>query len=397
RAEVISIGDELTSGQRLDTNSQWLSQRLGDLGIRVLYHTTVGDDLQANVGVFQNALARADVIVCTGGLGPTADDLTRQALAESIGVDLVLDQPSLDHIKNLFQNRGREMPESNRIQAMFPAGSQAVFNPHGSAPGIDYTHTRESGSTSRLFALPGVPAEMKEMWSESVEPAISTILGGRRRVIRHKEIKCFGVGESHLEQQLPDLIRRGRRPAVGITVSRATITLRISADGATPAECDDQILETEAIIRDCLGELVFGENHEELQHAVQRHLRQRGLSLATAEIGYRGLMADWLRDLDASCFVGGLVLRDATGVNVEGQKPAEVAQAAARQLIEQFGSDLGLVLFRPDPDCEQVQLCVVGLKEPVKRTISLSGHPDILAARSAKQALDLLRRALLDG
>ncbi|HND53564.1 MAG TPA: competence/damage-inducible protein A, partial [Pirellulaceae bacterium] len=125
-AEVISIGDELTSGERLDTNSQWLSQRLGELGIRAMYHTTVADDMAANVAVFRTALERADLVVSTGGLGPTADDLTRQALAEAAGVDLVQDDGALAHIRALFARRKREMPPANLVQALFPRGSRVV-------------------------------------------------------------------------------------------------------------------------------------------------------------------------------------------------------------------------------------------------------------------------------
>src|SRR5690606_4226079 len=122
QAEVISIGDELTSGQRLDTNSQWLSERLGELGVRVMFHTTVADDLAANTEVFRHAVERADIVVATGGLGPTADDLTREAIAQVMGVGLVLDEASLAHIRSLFAYRKRDMPERNQVQAMFPVG-----------------------------------------------------------------------------------------------------------------------------------------------------------------------------------------------------------------------------------------------------------------------------------
>src|SRR4051794_7890275 len=137
RAEIISIGDELTSGQRLDTNSQWLSTRLGELGVKVMYHTTVADDLEANVQVFRQAVERAELVIATGGLGPTADDLTRDAIAAAAGVDLVFDADSFSHIESLFSRRKRPMPERNRVQAMFPRGSRAIANREGTAPGID--------------------------------------------------------------------------------------------------------------------------------------------------------------------------------------------------------------------------------------------------------------------
>ena len=163
RAEVIAIGDELASGQRLDTNSQWLSQRLGEIGIPVGFHSTVADDLASNIEVFRHAIARADVILCTGGLGPTADDLTREAVAAATGTELELDEPSLEHVRGIFARRGREMPERNRIQAMFPAGSRPIHNPEGTAPGIAMEIARADREPCRLFALPGVPAEMFQL------------------------------------------------------------------------------------------------------------------------------------------------------------------------------------------------------------------------------------------
>src|SRR5262245_45922755 len=189
RAEIIAIGDELTSGQRLDTNSQWVSERLNELGVHVAFHTTVGDDLDDNITVFRNAIDRAEIVVATGGLGPTADDLTRDAIAAAVGVELVQDDAALEHIKNLFARRKRAMPEQNLRQAQFPRGTRVVPNPHGTAPGIDLEVGR-----CRIFALPGVPAEMFEMWAATVAPAISSMFPSPR-VIRHHRVKVFGAGE----------------------------------------------------------------------------------------------------------------------------------------------------------------------------------------------------------
>src|SRR5262245_42088566 len=153
-AEIIAIGDELTSGQRLDTNSQWLSQRLGELGIPVAFHTTIGDDLETNIAAFRTAIGRADLVVATGGLGPTADDLTREAIAAAAGLELIEDTAALAHIRALFARRGRPMPERNVLQAQFPRGSGMVPNPHGTAPGIDLSIARECCPPCRVFALP---------------------------------------------------------------------------------------------------------------------------------------------------------------------------------------------------------------------------------------------------
>src|SRR5436190_11529946 len=328
-AEIISIGDELTSGQRLDTNSQWLSTRLGELGVKTIYHTTVADDLAANVEVFRHAAERADLVVATGGLGPTADDLTRDAIAAAVNVELVLDPAALAYIESLFARRKRPMPPQNRVQAMFPRGSRVIHNPAGTAPGIDIDIPRSGKSPARIFALPGVPSEMREMWEQTVAPAIAAMIGSPR-VIRHRQIKCFGVGESDLEAMLPDLIRRGRDPQVGITVHDATITLRITAQGNSPEECFRAMEPTVATIHECLGTLVFGEGDDELEHAVARLLSSRKKTLATAEWGSGGMIADWLSatPLATECFLGGFVLR---------------TDAACRKLLSASGDDLAAV------------------------------------------------------
>ncbi|HEY1066944.1 MAG TPA: molybdopterin-binding protein, partial [Pirellulales bacterium] len=288
-AEVLAIGDELTSGERLNTNSQWLSKRLGEIGIPVAYHSTVVDQMGPLRDVIETAVRRADVILVTGGLGPTADDLTREAIALALGVPLVLDEPSLAHIDKMFTRRGRPMPERNRIQAMFPEGTRVIPNPEGTAPGVDASFPRIDGSVSRLFALPGVPAEMFQMWEQTVRPAL--IVGRNVRTIRHREIKVFGAGESAVEQMLPDLIRRGRVPSVGITAHQATITLRITAEGDSEEECLALAEPTAKIIYDCLGSLVYGEGTDDVHHAVIRRLRELGRTLATVEIGTSGRLA----------------------------------------------------------------------------------------------------------
>lgn len=412
-AEVISIGDELTSGQRLDTNSQWLSQRLGEIGIATHYHTTVADDLEANVRVFRQAVERADVVIATGGLGPTADDLTREALAKLLGVELVLDEGSLAHIKALFSRRKRDMPERNIVQAMFPAGARVVFNPHGTAPGIDLDVPPPIGRPTRVFALPGVPAEMIEMWHETVAGRLSVQAGGAR-VIRHRRIKCFGVGESDLEQMLPDLIRRGRTPSVGITVSEATITLRITASGASEQECYEQMEPTIATIHECLGSLVYGYEDDELEHVVHRLLAQRGQTLATAEIGTAGLVSKCLGDVpdERGCYLAGHVLPTTAALLKQLGLPAEllaghplasgkVVEAMAARSRELVDSDYGLAVSAfPSSDAAgqppgRVYFGLATRTSVVHRSTPFAGHPAILKSRAAKQALNMLRLELL--
>ncbi len=422
-AEIIAIGDEITSGQNLDTNSQWLSQRLEELGIRVLYHSTVGDELAAGVEVFRHAIARAEVVLATGGLGPTADDLTRQALAEATGRPLQLNAEAMEHIRRLFASRNRPMPASNELQAMFPAGSRVVRNPHGTAPGIDLEVSREgtvpifapakmglsplttptSPTPCRIICLPGVPAEMIEMWRDSVAATIAAFVGGRRRVIRRRLVHCFGAGESQIEAMLPDLIRRGRRPTVGITASKATITLRITAEGENEEECLAAIAPVEATIRQSLGRLVFGEGDDQLQDVVVRLLRQQGKTLATAECGTAGLVAAWLSAADdaANVFCGGLVLGEST----------EPAEAMAVRCREQFQADLGLAIrVLPSPahgrgaggegsggeGGRSARISVALAAAEVKsKDLPDFVHPALSHIFRAKQVLNFLRLALL--
>lgn len=423
RAEIISIGDELTSGQRLDTNSQWLSERLGEIGIPVMFHTTVADDLEANVRVFREAADRADIVVATGGLGPTADDLTREALAKVLGVELVLDEGALAYIRDLFARRRRDMPERNVVQAMFPAGSRAIHNPHGTAPGIDLDVPRCGRTPARIVALPGVPAEMREMWEQSVSPALVQMCGPGR-VIRHRRIKCFGVGESDLEQMLPDLIRRGRDPSVGITVHDATITLRITAAGSSPEACLAAMEPTVATIHQCLSSLVFGGEDDELEHAVARLLRDQNKTLATVEVGTAGLLDNWLGDVPgaADWYAGGIVLPSTASVERFVQQgphgaahpktmPAKeqaviesggkLAQALARACRQQFGADLALAVgpFPTfDPQAKEPEKFCVALATATAAPVRASpfaGHPAILKPRAAKMALNLVRLYLL--
>jgi nicotinamide-nucleotide amidase len=411
QCEVISIGDELTSGQRLDTNSQWLSTRLGELGVRVVYHTTVADDLDANVNVFRAAIERADIVVATGGLGPTADDLTREAIAAATDRELVLDPAALDHIERLFAQRQRPMPERNRVQAMFPEGSRAIPNPEGTAPGIDLTIARDGRNPSRIFALPGVPAEMKRMWDETVAPAIRSMFPAPR-VICYRRIKCFGVGESDLEQMLPDLIRRGREPQVGITVSGATITLRIAATGETREACRAAMEPTVATIYQCLGDLIFGEEDDELQDAVIRLLAARGKTLVTAEWGTGGLITEWLSEADGgSRYLGGFVvaspvarreLVESTSQSLPDDGPMEsivsaLATAARKRLNSDYALAVGeLPSYDPAASIPPRFHYAVATPAGVRaRSSPYAGPADILKLRAAKQALNLLRLELL--
>lgn len=409
-AEVIAIGDELITGQRLDTNTQWLSQQLTDCGVDVDFHTTVGDRLRDNVSVFRAAIERADIVVATGGLGPTADDLTREALAAAVGVELVRDEACLQHIRNLFAQRGREMPERNVVQAEFPVGSSAVPNAHGTAPGISMCIARPERADCWVFALPGVPAELKPMWRAALLPAILA-LQPVRRVIRHRRVKCFGVGESQMEAMLPDLIARDREPIVGITVSDATITLRVTASGQDEASCLASMEPTMEQIRRTLGDLVFGEEDDELEHAVTRLLAERRQSVAVAEWASGGRIAQWLADAGQG---GVVVLRagltvtslEAASRQLGAEPPSgsdscssEAAVFLAEAVRSSSGAEFGLGVsaFPPEADAPEARVHVsIATPQRTRRLrFGCASHPAIRRSRTAKQALNGLRLALL--
>ncbi|HEX6960325.1 MAG TPA: CinA family nicotinamide mononucleotide deamidase-related protein [Lacipirellula sp.] len=409
RAEIIAIGDELITGQRLDTNSQWLAERLTEIGVEVAFHTTVGDNLADNMATFSTAFARADVVVATGGLGPTADDLTREALAQAVGVGLVRDEASLAHIRNLFASRGRRMPERNEVQADLPEGAIAVRNEHGTAPGVQMRIEREGNTPCWFFALPGVPAEMKPMWHESVAPAILAAQGAAR-VIRHRAIRCFGVGESQLEAMLPDLIRRGREPSVGITVSEATITLRITAGGVDDAACNAAMEPTLETIRHSLSTLVFGEGEEELEDIVARILFERGQTVAVAEWATGGLVSQWLARTPqaASILAGGVVLTSlpqlqyilgTLDIGLARAEDSRVATEAAEAVRQRCGADygIGIAAFPADVDGKDAHVFIsIASPERMRRLRFPSAtHPAIRQSLTAKRALNALRLMLL--
>jgi nicotinamide-nucleotide amidase len=396
-AEVIAIGDELTSGQRLDTNSQWLSRELGLLGIPAGYHTTVCDTLEAGVEAFTAAARRTQVVLSTGGLGPTADDLTRDVLAAVAGAELVCCKASLAAVETRFARRGMDMPESNRRQAMFPAGSQPIPNPDGTAPGIDLSLSAAAGwgrgQGSRVFALPGVPSEMRRMWRETVAPQLEAVAGSRR-VLRHRRLKCFGAGESAIESMLPGLIERGRDPTVGITAHEATITLRISAWADDEAGCQAKIGGTESLIRGALGRLVYGVEDDEVEDATLAALLSSAASLACIEAGTHGRVVSLMaqaasrRGQPQAAFRGGLVMPELSG------EPAALAAAAA-EAADRQGATIGLAVgpVRPAGQRQAVDLAIAraGEQQVVEH---LLGGGDIALARAAKTALDTVRLLL---
>jgi nicotinamide-nucleotide amidase len=404
----------MTSGARVDTNSAWLSRRLGELGCDVHFHTTVGDDFQNNLNVFRNAIGRADVVVCTGGLGPTQDDLTREVLAQISGNELVRDDASMRHIEALFSKRGRDMPSRNEVQAMFPRGSRVIFNPQGTAPGIDIAIEVPNGVQgacdgsvyrSRVFALPGVPAEMTQMFDASVAPAIVGQMSDREGgppVIRNHVMKFFGVGESDMEAKLGDMIARGRQPRVGITVSNATISLRITAMGTSESQCADQIQRTRVEILERAAEYYFGDGESfEQQDAIVAWLSDAKQTVAIVEIGRSAPLASYFSDAGGEgSFIGSLAMPSAE--SLQGRIGSGSIEAIWEQAARWFSCDwlIGVDQYPSLDDTHdgplaaaKVSLIVVSPEKKTYRTeATLGGHPSIVHARIAKAAMQWFRK-----
>lgn len=412
-AEVISLGDELVSGQRLDTNSQWISLQLNELGIPTAFHSTVGDNFKQSLQVFETAVQRADIVVATGGLGPTADDLTREIIARVAGVKLERDPEVVSHIRQMYSRRNVQMPESNLVQADFPAGASVIHNPEGTAPGIDFFFSSDRGHSRecRIFALPGVPAEMKQMWSLHVVPVLHEMLG-TASVIRYRTLHVFGEGESAIESMLPNLVQRGKDPTTGITASAATITLRVSTSGADEAECQRKIEPVLQTIKQTLKELVFGADGETLADVVIGALKQRGQTVAVVDAGLHGDVASALAVADHDR----TALRNAIlpAPNLFSSNPESVASSDptihstslldwAKRARQENNTDFGIAVGPIDRDPAMVEsgksvfgVSIAGPDSKGQSSVSekeyvFRGHSSWRQQRAVKQVLNQLR------
>ncbi|MDH7487799.1 MAG: molybdopterin-binding protein [Anaerolineae bacterium] len=285
KAAILAVGDELICGYRPDTNSQAISRRLATVPVEVVLHLSVGDDLQAIQRGLRTALAVADVLIITGGLGPTEDDLTRQAVAACFGLELAENAEALARIRERFARRGRPMPESNRIQAQVPVGSQIILNDRGTAAGF-YLPT----NGQHIFVTPGIPYEMEGMLEGFILPRLRALAGDDRHV-RRAALKVYGLPESEINERLRSLLARGRNPLLGLLPHRGTITIEVVAAGATPQEADELLAADLAALRAELGLYVISEDERELPQVVADLLVEKRLTIAVAELGTGGLLA----------------------------------------------------------------------------------------------------------
>lgn len=415
-AAILSVGDELVLGQTVDTNSAWLSSQLAAVGIGVAVHQTVGDD-QSSIERALRELSRFPLLLVSGGIGPTEDDLTRQALAAVLQQPLQLNDAWLEELHRFWQRRGRPMPDINRVQAMIPRTATLIRNHAGTAAGI-----RARLGDCDVFVMPGVPKEMKLMFERDVLPHVRALAGGA--VLLSRTLHTFSQGESAIAEMLGELMRRDRNPSVGTTVSDGIVSLRINARFDDRDRAERALAETEAACRRRLGHLVFGADGETLQQVVVRQLIDARATVATAESCTGGLLAKLITDVPGSsaCFQAGFVTysnrakHERLGVSREvlgtfGAVSEPVVEAMARNARRLAHATHALAvsgIAGPDGGTPAKPVGTVCLalaspriaepKEAEVRTctVHLVGDRELVRDRAAKSALTLLRYRLLN-
>ncbi len=377
-------------------------------GVPVVGVYTVGDRLEAIVRVLRLAGDEGDVVIATGGLGPTDDDLTRQALADFLGVELECRQDLLSRLRAFFERRGVEMVEKNTIQACIPKGADAIPNDWGTAPGI-----AAQKDSVLIFALPGVPREMEQMLEASVLPRARAM--SREQVITVTRLRCFGAGESTIAEMLGDAMQRDRNPLVNCTAGGGVITLEIVATAPAEAEAVAMAADTEASLRRTLGSLVYGAGDQTLAQVVGENLTRRSQILATAESCTGGLVAKLITDVPGASryFARGWVTYSNEAKNEElgvpqilldehGAVSAEVAAAMAQGARRKAGADyaIGITgIAGPDGGSEQKPVGLVYIAVDHDGGIDTSRHlfsrdRCAIRMRTAQTALNMLRGRL---
>jgi len=407
-AIILAVGDELVSGQTIDTNTPFLARQLAQLGIATTSHRCVRDDRAAIAEAIRRSAAGAELVLVTGGLGPTEDDLTRWGLADAMDSELIVDETRLAKIEEFFRRRGRTMIDANRVQAMIPAGAEAISNRMGTAPGI----AADVGG-AKVYVTPGVPAEMKCMYVEQIAPR----LGRRRGAITHRLVHTFGIGESDLGVRIADLMARGANPLVGTTVAAGMVSIRITARADSDAGADELAACAVAEIRRRLGRLVVGEDTATPASVVGDLLRSRGQTLATAESCTGGLVGKLLTDPAGASdyYLGGAVAyandvkQRALGVPDEtlrsfGAVSEQVAAAMAAGCRERFVSDWAISITgiagpaggSDDKPVGTVCIAIADSDGPHTWRHVFGGSREMVRSRAAMAALNHLRLAMLE-
>jgi len=407
RIECIAIGTELLTTRRLDTNSVWLGERLAGLGLAFHRKTAVGDSREDLAALFREALLRSDLIVTTGGLGPTFDDFTKECFAEVLGAELIEDAQSREDMLAFYAARKRVPAASNFKQALLPAGAEALRNPVGTAPGV-WWEDPPAHPGARLVMLPGVPREMKRMWEERVEPRLRDLAGAPVHTLR---MVVAGVPESTLDERTREV--RERHGHLDWTILASLTQVELLARGDEPAA-----LETARVdFLPVLGEDLVGVGAGNLEDAVLEGLRTRGETLAVAESVTGGLLASRLTAIPGASevFLGGATVYSATAktallgldsgrLALEGTVSEATSRALAEAVRNRLGATWGLGLTgNAGPGAEggaPVGALFIALAGPggtISKTLAISGDRQDVQLRGMAAALDLLRRTIRNG
>jgi nicotinamide-nucleotide amidase len=407
RAEVVGVGTELLLGQIANTNAQWISQRLAEIGLDVLFHDVVGDNHQRIVEVLRLAAGRSEAVIVTGGLGPTQDDITREAVAEVARAPLVRRPELEDWLRRRFERMGRRMPESNLRQADVPEGAEVIENERGSAPGLV---VRASGAT--IYALPGVPAEMRQMMRSTVLPRLAAESGPAG--IASRQIRSVGMAESRIAELLDDLFHGSTNPTVAYLAGGGEVRVRLTAKAATLGEADALIAPVAEEVRVRLGDVVYSIGDEELEHVVARDLEAARKTVACAESVTGGGVAKRLTAAPgASAFFRGAAVvytaeakERVLGVSHETiERQGIVSEACAREMAagarRVFDADVAVSLTGsagPEPHDGArpgtVWMALDAVDVAHARELRMPGDRATVLRWSEQAALDLLRRYL---
>jgi nicotinamide-nucleotide amidase len=406
KAEVVGVGTELLLGQIANTNAQKISSALASVGVDVYYHTAVGDNLGRITDVLSRAIERSKVVVTTGGLGPTSDDVTREAVAQALGVRLVRHEELAAELRSFFERRGRRMPESNLRQVDLPLGAVPI-PAEGTAPGF---HIERDGRL--LIALPGVPWEMEAMLAKAVLPLLTRLGGGM--VTMSREVLVAGLGESHTQERIAEIVDAQSNPTIAYLAGYGLVRVRLTAKAANEGEALALIAPVESEIRARLGKYAIHHEGSSLGQVVGNMLRDRDATVGVAESLTGGLIAAALTEAEGASdfFLGSIVAyateakRDVIGVPREIlDQHGPVSEPAARALAEEaarvFGADLGLsatgVAGPTEQDGMPVGTIYVGAhltKISEVRLVHGYGSRDSVRRIAVTSVLDLARRVL---
>ncbi|QGG94915.1 competence/damage-inducible protein A [Actinomarinicola tropica] len=415
RCEVVAVGTELLLGQIVDTNSSWIGEQLALAGIDSHFQTKVGDNRDRIASSLRQALERSDAVVVCGGLGPTQDDITRDVIAEVMGVELLHDEAIEARIRAMFGSRGRAMSANNLRQAQVPAGATTIPQMPGTAPGLVCPmppgHAHEG---KVIYAVPGVPAEMREMVAGTVVPDLQR-RAGVTSVIASRTLRTWGQSESGLAEMLHDEIERlDREPGATIAFLASGIEgikVRLTAKAATAAEAEEVIAAEEAVVRSIIGDIVFGVDDETMEHAVVSLLAEQGLTLAVAESVTGGLIGSRITNVPGASkvFRGGVVAYasdvkfSVLGVPEGPVVTEECARAMADGVRKVLGADVGLgVTGVAGPDAQEdlppgTVFFGLAIGDRVEsRPVRMPGDRERIRAFSTIGLLNWLRRRLLD-